>query len=149
MALGPMTGDFWNSMVPELTVTDFGRSLAFYRDFLGFRVRHERSNPAFAYLEQETVQLMLEEYHKDSWQTGSLEPPLGRGVNFQIELSDISGIYENLLKARYPLFADIEEEWYNVGDTLSGQREFLVKDPDGYLLRFVEHLGEKPNPPAP
>lgn len=143
-----MSGDFWNSMVPELTVTDFGRSLAFYRDLLGFRVRHERSSPAFAYLERETAQLMLEEYHEDSWQTGSLEPPLGRGVNFQIELSDISGIYANLQNRSYPLFSEIAEEWYEAGDNLSGQREFLVKDPDGYLLRFVEHLGEKPKTAA-
>ncbi|HAT7741725.1 TPA: VOC family protein, partial [Vibrio vulnificus] len=27
---------------------------------------------------------------------------------------------------------------------LSGQKEFLVQDPDGYLLRFSQYLGEKP-----
>jgi hypothetical protein len=25
----------------------------------------------------------------------------------------------------------------------SGQRQFLVQDPDGYLLRFAEPLGER------
>jgi hypothetical protein len=26
---------------------------------------------------------------------------------------------------------------------LAGQREFLLQDPDGYLLRFVQYLGER------
>ncbi|HFQ4989843.1 TPA: VOC family protein, partial [Vibrio vulnificus] len=25
-----------------------------------------------------------------------------------------------------------------------GQKEFLIQDPDGYLLRFSQYLGEKP-----
>ncbi len=36
-----------------------------------------------------------------------------------------------------------QENWYDEGNVLSGQREFLVQDPDGYLLRFTQYLGEK------
>ena len=51
---------------------------------------------------------------------------------------------ERLADASYPLFVPPEENWYRVADTLSGNREFLVQDPDGYLLRFSQHLGTKP-----
>ncbi|MNJ79105.1 hypothetical protein D3C77_770230 [compost metagenome] len=37
----------------------------------------------------------------------------------------------------------IEERWYRQGGMLVGQRNFLVQDPDGYLLRFAEDLGMK------
>lgn len=38
---------------------------------------------------------------------------------------------------------DLEEKWYRQNDKLLGEKNFLVMDPDGYLLRFIEDLGEK------
>lgn len=38
---------------------------------------------------------------------------------------------------------DIEENWYRQDDKLLGNKEFLIQDPDGYLLRFYKDLGEK------
>ncbi len=38
---------------------------------------------------------------------------------------------------------ELKETWYDIGEILSGQKEFLIQDPDGYLLRFTEYLGEK------
>ncbi len=135
--------DYWNPMVPELTVTDFNASLKFYCDILGFSIRFQRSEPDFVYLELEKVQLMLEPIHEDMWQTADLEKPFGRGVNFQIELTDIAPVLERLQSANVPLFREQKDNWYDTGETLSGQREFLVQDPDGYLLRFSQYLGEK------
>ncbi len=37
----------------------------------------------------------------------------------------------------------IEYERYRQDNKLLGNREFLVQDPDGYLLRFSEDLGVK------
>jgi len=37
----------------------------------------------------------------------------------------------------------MEEKWYRADAKLKGQKEFLIMDPDGYLLRFVQNLGEK------
>ncbi len=136
--------EYWNPMVPELSVSNFANSLIFYHDILGFKVRSQRQNPDFVYLELEQVQIMLEQIHEDAWVTGDLVTPLGRGVNFQIELSDISPVYERIHAANIKLFRAQKESWYDVGESLSGQREFLVQDPDGYLLRFSQYLGEKP-----
>ena len=135
--------EYWNPMVPELSVSGFSKSLNFYCEILGFKVRSQRKSPDFVYLEFERVQIMLEQIHDNAWVTGVLESPLGRGINFQIELSDIAPVYDRLQVAKIPLFREQKDTWYDIGDSLSGQREFLVQDPDGYLLRFSQYLGEK------
>lgn len=131
----------WNPLVPELTVFNFEESLEFYTNILGFEIMFTREG--FAYLKQEGVQFMLEQYHEDGWNTGKLEPPLGRGINFQIELKDIAPIYERLKAINHPLYRDSKDVWRKTGNVQSGQREFLLQDPDGYLLRFCQYLGEK------
>ena len=130
-------------MVPELTVSDFAESLAFYTRGVGFEVAFSRTEPAFAYLDFEGAQLMISEFHQDGWNVAGLTRPYGRGINLQIECSDVEGLTGDLARSSYPLYRGIEEEWYETGDGLSGQREFLVQDPDGYLLRFSELLGER------
>ena len=136
--------NYWNPMVPELSVSNFERSLAFYVDVLGFSIRIKRENPDFVYLEQEHVHMMLEQISDEGWSTGELEAPLGRGVNFQIELSDLEPLVKRLQTHKVPLFRELKETWYDIGEKLSGERELLLQDPDGYLLRFTQHLGEKP-----
>ncbi|WP_246506552.1 bleomycin resistance protein [Kistimonas asteriae] len=137
--------EYWNVMVPELSVTEFKKSLSFYTDILGFSVRNQRDNPEFAYLEQEKVQLMIEQIHDDSWNTGDLLNPFGRGINLQMEFSNIAPIYQRVKNSKISIYRELTESWYEVSpEVLSGQSEFLVQDPDGYLLRLTQHLGEKP-----
>ncbi|MBX9625809.1 MAG: VOC family protein [Gemmataceae bacterium] len=136
----------WNPLVPELTVLDFPESLQFYTDLLGFRVRHRRDAPAFAYLELGGAQLMIEAGHPGGWAAGPLDRPLGRGVNLQVEVADLGPVLARLAAAGHLLFRAPAESWYDTGDALSGQREFVVQDPDGYLLRFCQHLGDRPKP---
>ena len=136
----------WNKLVPELDVSDFAASVRFYTEVLGFEVLFTRDN--FAYMKLEDIQFMLQEPSGDGWKTGDLDYPFGRGINFQIELSDTAPLYERLKAADYQLFQDTREKWYETAGVLSGQREFLIQDPDGYLLRFCQALGEKPSEDA-
>lgn len=131
-------------MVPELSVSNFTNSIDFYCEIIGFKIRNQRKEPDFVYLELEQIQIMLEQIHDEAWMAGELVWPLGRGVNFQIELSDIAPVYERVKASNIKLFRELKETWYDVGECLSGQKEFLVQDPDGYLLRFSQYLGEKP-----
>jgi catechol 2,3-dioxygenase-like lactoylglutathione lyase family enzyme len=133
----------WAALVPELNVTDLARSLAFWVGLCGFRVAYGRPEEGFAYLERERLQVMLETIAPDSWTTAPLEPPLGRGLNLQMEVSRLAPIADALAAAAWPLFRPPEERWYRVGDREHGQRQLLVQDPDGYLLRFCEVLGER------
>ena len=68
----------WQKLVPELAVSDFGKSLTFYTTVLGFKALYSREK--FVYLELEDIQFMLHAAEQDSWQTGKLEPPFGRGI---------------------------------------------------------------------
>ncbi len=133
----------WQKMVPELDVSDFSASLEFYTDILGFEILYARHDPEFVYLEQEHLQFMLMQRGED-WLGNALEKPYGRGVNLQMELFDIQPIYKRLLENGVALQREIEDTWREAGDMLTGQREFWVQDPDGYLLRFCQPLGDKP-----
>jgi len=131
-------------MVPELLVGDFRASCAFYVELLGFTVRFERTDPPFAYLDLGGAQLMIEQDHPSAWRTADLEAPRGRGLNLQIEVDNTAVLRDRLLAGGHSLFRDLADAWYDIGGgRQSGQREFLVQDPDGYLLRFVEPLGER------
>ncbi len=130
-------------MVPELTVYDFSASIRFYVEMLGFEIMIRRNDPEFAYISLGEAQLMLEQYHPEGWITGDLINPLGRGVNFQIEVDDITTLYSSLKANNVLMFRTMRDNEYNIGNTLSCQREFLVQDPDGYLLRFCQYIEEK------
>ena len=134
-------------LVPELNCRDFARSFAFYCDVLGFTPAYQRPEHRFAYLEREGVELMLEELTDDpdfTWWTGELEVPFGRGINFQIEVSDLDSLLQSLSRHGFKLRREPWEAWYRADDHENGQRQFLVQDPDGYLLRFCQDLGERP-----
>ena len=47
----------------------------------------------------------------------------------------------SLKDAGLSLFLELEEKWYRQGDGETGVLQFVVADPDGYLLRFFEPLG--------
>ncbi len=135
--------EYWAVLVPEFTVTDLEQSLRFY-ETLGFSVRFRRSNPPFAYLELGRAQIMLEQIHDDAWITGDLKPPFGRGINFQIEVEDVRRAAKIASMQGISLYEGLNECWYKVGNGKEeGQLEFLVQDPDGYLMRFVQPLGNR------
>lgn len=132
-------------LVPELLVSNQAASLDFYVRVVGFAVKYDRPAERFAYLDLDGAELMIEQ-ETDFWLTAKREKPYGRGINLQIEVDDLDGILTRLLAAGVPLFRPVEEAWYRAGDTYAGNRQFLVQDPDGYLLRFFQDLGENAAP---
>lgn len=133
----------WSPLVPELTVRHLQASLDFYLA-VGFSVRFQRTDPNFAYLELGHAQIMLEQEHQDGWNVQPLDQPLGRGINFQIEVPDARILIDALDRLGISLFRQIKDTWYEVAPLCEeGQREFLVQDPDGYLLRFAQYLGQR------
>lgn len=133
----------WQPLVPELLVSDFDKSLRFYVSVLGFTIKFQRQNPPFAYLEFEGSQLMIEELEEDSWLVGELAHPFGRGMNLQIECSDVAEIRKRVDVAGIAVFRELYDAYYEAGRVVFGQRQFLVTDPDGYLLRFGQVISER------
>ena len=126
----------FNSLIPELTVTDIERTKAFYVGILQFKIEYERPENKFVFLSLEKNQMMFEQ-ENGNWSVGVLEYPYGRGINFEMTVSNVDGIYTRILDAGIEPFREMKVSHYRNGDEYIVQKEFLVQDPDGYLLRFT------------
>ena len=124
----------FNSLIPELSVSNIERSKLFYQK-LGFSIKYERPENKFCFLEYENNQIMIEEIN-DNWNVGKLEYPFGRGLNLSMQVSNIDNFYQNALKNNLPIYKEIQIDKYRVNDRVYEDKEFLIQDPDGYLLRF-------------
>jgi len=133
---------YFNKLIPELSVTNLKNSLKFYQT-IGFKIEYERVENKFVFLSLGEIQFMLQEIFKeDKWNIAPLRYPFGNGINFQLEVENVDKIYNLLKENNYKIAFDIEENWYRQDNKLLGNKEFLVQDPDGYLIRFSEDLGE-------
>ena len=133
----------FNKNIPELSVTNIENSLKFYKT-AGFKVEYDRPENKFAFISLSEIQFMLQEIaDNDKWDVAPLSYPFGNGINFQLEVENLDEIYNNFKNLDYKITFDIEENWYRQDNKLLGNKEFLIQDPDGYLLRFSEDLGEK------
>jgi len=135
-----------STMVPELLVSSLEASLRFWCGLCGFAVAYDRPEDRFAYLDRGGRQVMLEEVMAPGrrWITAPLERPFGRGINLRITVDDTAPILASLDAAGWPLFLALENTWYRAGASETGVRQFLVQDPDGYLVRFFQGLGLRP-----
>lgn len=127
----------FNALVPELSVSDINKSKDFYINILGFKLEYERVEDKFAFISYGEAQIMIEEIN-GHWNTGELQYPLGRGINFQIVTDDINKIINSLKSNHIKLFKNLMENRYETGEGIIFEKEILVQDPDGYLLRFSE-----------
>lgn len=127
----------FNSLIPELTVLDIKRTKHFYVDVLNFKIEYERPEDRFVFLSFENNQMMFEQ-ENGHWSVGVLEYPFGRGVNFEMTISDVEGLYKRILNFNIKPFRELKLSNYRNGDEYIVQKEFLLQDPDGYLLRFTD-----------
>ena len=126
----------YNAVIPEFMVSNIEQSRSFYCDLLGFTIEYERPEENFLFLSLEDCQLMLEEGTED--ELAELTYPFGRGVNISFGIKDVPQLYQNLLKADYPIHRQLTKREFRVGDNYIYPHEFAILDPDGYFLRFSE-----------
>lgn len=127
----------FNKLIPELTVSNIEKSKRFYTEILGFEIEYERPSDKFAFLSLDEAQIMLEEIN-ENWKIGELKYPFGNGVNFQIEVDNIDDIVYAVKENNAELFKDVFVSKYQCGDITYIEKEIIVLDPDGYMLRFSE-----------
>lgn len=124
----------FNSLIPEFSVTDINISKEFYES-IGFKIKYERVRDKFCFLELEENQIMIEQIN-NNWKTGELKYPFGRGINISMTIRNVEAYYEVLLEKKIKIFKKLEIHKYKVRDAIYEDKEFLIQDPDGYLLRF-------------
>ena len=130
-----MNMDF-NKMIPELSVFDIEQTKRFYND-LGFKIEYERPEEKFVFMSFQDSQFMFEQIHDNGWNIGELIYPLGRGINFSIAVDDIEGLYKLVKTLNLEIYRELNRSIYQVDGTEETQTEFLIQDPNGYLLRFT------------
>lgn len=130
----------WNRLVPELVVNDYDLAKDFYRDVLGFQLRFERPENRFGYFDLAGAQIMLLERPADA---PPLPPMTTSRLHFQIEVEALAPLLQRLQARSYELEQAPYVARYRGDGCVYVQREFFVRDHDGYLLRFFEHLAEE------
>jgi catechol 2,3-dioxygenase-like lactoylglutathione lyase family enzyme len=134
-----------NRLIPELDVSDFEKSLKFYLEVLGCKILYDRPEKYFAMLDLEGSHLMLEKAAGTGrrFTTANLEYPYGRGINLQIQVSDVDSIYDRSLENNCKIVIPIEDIWYRADKYELGNRQFVVLDPDGYIIRPFSDIGKR------
>lgn len=126
----------FNKMIPELSVFDIEQTKRFYND-LGFKIEYERPEEKFVFMSFQDSRFMFEQIHDNGWNIGELIYPLGRGINFSIAVDDIEGLYKLVKTLNLEIYRELNRSIYKVNGTEETQTEFLIQDPNGYLLRFT------------
>jgi len=136
----------WAALMAEMMVEDYPASLAFWTGVLGFAPAFTRPAQKLACLQHpDGAQVMI--YQRDGdWEVGEMQRPFGRGLVIQIYVKDATAAAERVASAGLPFYVALREKWRDWGDRLGGQREFLVQDPDGFLVMVAERIGERPLP---
>jgi len=127
----------FSSLTPNLIVADVERSIAFYRDVLGFTL--EQTVPdtlpyVFAIVRSGPVEVYLNAPAAAGEEYPSLKGrPIGGSLTLFVRITGIRAAYETL-KTRVPIEMPLEKKWYGV-------TEFACTDPDGYVITFAEQEG--------
>jgi len=108
--------------VLEVVVPDLAAALAFYRR-LGFTT--ERETPTFVTLRWNTTLLFVAQ--------NSDATTAPRWASLRIIVPDVDAIWSHVQQQRLPIGVPI-------GDRPYGLRDFTVKDPAGFEVRFAQIL---------
>jgi len=132
-------------LVPEFVCSNFAKALAFTPSCLDFACSTPVRKNASHILERDGAELMLEQsVGKDRlWPRAELAYPFGRGINFQIQVADVEHLHAAILAAGVTVYLPLEDRWYRRENDEIGVKQFAVQDPDGYLLRFSQVIGER------
>lgn len=119
-------------LVPLLFVDDVTRSVAFYRDLLGFELTQKwepEGTLSWCRLERERAALMLQRACPD--EDGTAEERC-RGVGFFFLCEDAQDMYDELVAKGL----DLEPPQV----AFYGMNQLFLKDPDGYDLCFQNQV---------
>jgi catechol 2,3-dioxygenase-like lactoylglutathione lyase family enzyme len=123
-----------NKLTPNLIVSNVERSIAFYRDVLGFQVEATVPDAApyvFASVQSGAVEIFLNAPEPAIGEYPVFKDrPIGGTLTLFIEVANIEPVYESL-RPRVDVIMPIEKKWYGV-------TEFAFRDPDGYVITFAE-----------
>jgi catechol 2,3-dioxygenase-like lactoylglutathione lyase family enzyme len=129
----------FQSITPNLLVRDVNKSIAFYRDVLGFTMGEtvpDQEPFVFVWMKRDDVSVFLNDITAAAahdYPHAAQLPPGGTAALFFI-VSDVDG-YHAHVAPRANIVMPLKTQFY-------GMREFAVTDPDGHLITFAERVGQ-------
>ena len=124
----------FNNVIPNLLAADMPRSIAFYRDVLGFattRTVPDQAPFVFAWMQRDGVDVFLNDAAAVRKETPALaDVPIGGTNTMFITMEGIADLFAGVAgKARITM--PLTKQFY-------GMTEFSLADPDGYVITFAE-----------
>jgi len=121
----------FHSLEPRLHIADFDKSVAFYRDVLGFEVlsTFPEEKPSFALLARDGVGLQIGGI--DTVKAPANQPT----VTLYFDVTDAVALHE-ALKDQVKIEWGPEVFFYH-------RREFALRDPDGHLIIISEETDDR------
>ncbi len=124
----------FKKLTPNLIVRDVVKSVAFYRDELGFTQAMsvpEAPPYVFAAMQRDGVEIFLNDRQAAIEELPEFAgQPIGGSLTLYIEIDGVDALYESL-RSRARIVHPLKDQFY-------GMREFAVSDPDGYVLTLAE-----------
>jgi uncharacterized glyoxalase superfamily protein PhnB len=137
----------FSDVTPNLIVSDIDRSLAFYRDALGFSVFAtvpEDGPLVFAWMQRDGVNVFLNTVGsvKDEHPELAARPLGGTATIYIVVEADspaegIDALFD-VVKTKARVIMPMKDQFY-------GMREFGIEDPDGYVIFAAQRIGEEPS----
>ena len=128
-------------VTPNLVVADVARSLAFYRDVLGFSLVAsvpEASPYVFAWVQRDNVNVFLNSAESVKEHATIASRAIG-GTNTLFIVLEAATVRDGVdamfaaVGGRAKVFMPLKDQFY-------GMREFGIEDPDGYAIFFAQEL---------
>ncbi|AOT09756.1 VOC family protein [Pseudoalteromonas luteoviolacea] len=130
----------FNNTIPELVCRDIESSLSFYTQKLGFKVLFEREEQGFFFLYKDDIQLMLQQLGETAWMSHGNDTPFGNGMNIAFKVESLENL--DCSTPSEDIFLETETIEYRVLDGVASVNQVIFRDPDGYLIRFVEQVNQ-------
>ena len=126
----------FTSVTPNLLVRDVEKSLAFYRDVLGFTMGEtvpEQAPFVFVWMKRDDVSVFLNDIKaaEHDYPAAASMPQGGTAAMFFI-VTDVDG-YHAKVAPKASVILPLKTQFY-------GMREFAVTDPDGHIITFAERV---------
>jgi uncharacterized glyoxalase superfamily protein PhnB len=127
----------FTKLTPNLVVNDVASSVAFYRDKLGMEMGMSVPDHApyvFASVVHGPVEIFFnsrEAVAEDFPQI--LAHGIGGALSLYLEVDDVDGLHHDLSGKGVKVVMEPKTQFY-------GMREFMIADPDGWLLMFAQKV---------
>ncbi len=122
-----------SKLTPNLIVSDVAASMQFYCDVLGFTrgftVPDEKPY-VFGSVTHGSIEIFFNERQSVAAELPELGKGTGGALTLFIETEDLEAMYQRAKQAGAPIVMEPKDQFY-------GMREFILRDPEGWLVQFA------------